>query len=263
MAKGFARPSGASASVSVVVYVLITAFILFTYFRALIQLFPYRERIMGGYDIVLAPRFSSSALMAAMVAVFLAVIFYREIFGLVNRIPAALRGLVLPIPFYLLATGDRTLSAVLAVLAAVLWVAYRPVSRGLVSLLAWAPRPVLEPMARFWSGLLYTALVTRAIVPVALAVAVLVGYHYLDQAVERLFAPVWDWHRSLPSTTWLGLFAGRLIVGSTAPFILSMHFAWFNWGYDLATPVYSVIAGALGYFLLRMPRGTDRRAQAS
>lgn len=263
MARGVTKPSGALASTSVIVYLLITAFILFTYFRALIQLFPYRERIMGGYDIVLAPRFSTSVLVAATIAIFLALLFYRQVIGLVNRVPAGLRGLVLPIPFYLLATGDRTTSAVLAALAAVLWVAFRPVSHTMTSLTSGVPRPLLVPLARFWSAALYTALVTRAVVPVLLAIAVLLVYHYLDSAVERLFTPVWDWHRSLPTSTWLGLFACRLMVGSTAPFVLSMHFAWFNWRYDIATPLYSVIAGALGYFMLRMPRGTDQKARTT
>ncbi len=250
------RQSGGLGSLSVGIYLLLMAFILFNYLRALLQLFPFRERILGGYGILMAPRFSATGLLVACVAILVVVLFYRRILGLVNHIPIGIRGLVLPVPFYFLATRDLILTAILVILGATLWVLYRPLGALAYGVLKPIPRSLLEPLARFWAGILYTALITRAILPVAIAIAVLVGYHFLDRAVEWLFAPVWNWHRSLPNSTWMGLFVGRLVVGATAPFLLSMYFAWFNWGYDTATPVFAVLVGLIGYFVLRMPRGT-------
>ncbi len=260
------RGTGSSGVLGVVAYLGLTALLLFLYFRAVIELLPVRDRIMMGYEAVMAPRLSTLELLGIGVLVLLVLAFYRQILALLNYIPAGVRGLILPAPVYLVVTRDVVTSGVLVGLAAVIWLLYRPLGAALSGALRSVPAPVLEPLARFWAAVLYTALVTKAVLPVLLALAVMLGYHYLDKSVERAFAPVWAWHRALPSKQWFGLFAGRLVLGGTAPFILTQYLAWSGtrlgsaFGASMfadgrAAPMFGLIAGLVGYFLMRMPKG--------
>lgn len=236
-------------------YLALMALILFFYFRGLLQLLPFWERILGGTQLLSIPKLSPVGLLLTLVIVLLCLAYYKQVMVLVNRIPAGVRGLILPLPCYLLLSGDVRVVAGVAVLAALVWVLYRPLASFLPRALQAVPAGVLLPLGRFWPAVLYTALFTKSILPTILGLLIMFGYHYLDAAVERLFLPVWDWYRGLSTKSWMGLFASRLAVGVTVPFVLSYHFAWFNWGYDRMTPLYGVVISLIAYFVMRMPRG--------
>ncbi len=236
-------------------YLGLMALILFFYFRGLLQLLPFRERIMGGTQLLSVPKLSPVGLFLTLAIILLCLVYYKQVLVLVSRIPAGVRGLILPLPCYVLLSGDVMVGAGVAVLAAVVWLLYRPLGSLLLRSLRTVPAGVLLPLGRFWPAVLYTALFTKSILPTILGMLIMFGYHYLDSAVERLFLPVWDWYRGLPTKSWLGIFASRLVVGVTVPFVLSYHFAWFNWGYDRMTPLYGVVISLIAYFVMRMPRG--------
>jgi|GEM_PF-4347962 len=179
-------------------YLGLMALILFFYFRGLLQLLPFRERIMGGTQLLSVPKLSPVGLFLTLAIILLCLVYYKQVLVLVSRIPAGVRGLILPLPCYVLLSGDVMVGAGVAVLAAVVWLLYRPLGSLLLRSLRTVPAGVLLPLGRFWPAVLYTALFTKSILPTILGMLIMFGYHYLDSAVERLFLPVWDWYRGLP-----------------------------------------------------------------
>ncbi|MDP2661972.1 MAG: hypothetical protein Q8R28_14700 [Dehalococcoidia bacterium] len=256
------RPSrGIWSPVSVAIYLIVIAAILFYYFQAIFKLLPFRERIMGGMQ-QLMPALSPLAVAAVVVALVLGVIFYKQVLKVIGRVPAGIRGIMTTIPVYLLMGKDQQLVVILVVLAAVGWLLYKPLSNLLGPQVARLPAIVGVPLARFWSAILLTALVTRSVLPTLIAALVLVLYHYADMIMEWIFRPVWVWHRRLPTSRFAGQYAGRLVIAGSAPILLSYSFAWFNPLYDQRTALYGVLVAAMGYFIGRVPTPKDLSAES-
>ena len=230
---------------AVVAYLAVIAAILFYYFQAIFKLFPFRERILGGMQ-QLMPQLSLLTVFAIVVVLLLGVVFYKYVLKAVGLIPLGLRGMVTTIPIYLILGKDRQLVIALAVLTAVGWLLYKPLSNLLSPQVAKLPPVVGVPLARFWSAILMSALVTGAVIPTLTATLILLVYHYADMIMEWLFRPVWGWHRRLSTSRFAGQYAGRLLVAGTAPILLSYSFAWFNTTYDQRTALYGLLVAAMG-----------------
>ncbi len=256
------RPSrGIWSPVSVAIYLIILAAILFYYFQALFKLLPFRERIMGGMQ-ELMPALSPLVVAGVAVVLFLGIVFYKQVLKVISLVPAGIRGIITTIPVYLIMGKDRQLVVILVVLAGVGWLLYKPLSNLLGPQVARLPAIVGVPLARFWSAILLTALVTRSVIPTVTAALVLVLYHYADMIMEWVFRPVWVWHRRLPTSRFAGQYAGRLAIAASAPILLSYFFAWFNPLYDQRAAMYGVLVAAMGYFVGRVPTPKDISAES-
>ncbi|MDO8689845.1 MAG: hypothetical protein Q7R39_07515 [Dehalococcoidia bacterium] len=256
------RPSsGIWSPVSVAVYLFIIAAILFYYFQAIFKLLPFQERIMGGVQ-ALMPQLSPLTVAAVVVVLLLGIIFYKQVLKVIVLVPAGIRGIITTIPVYLIMGKDRQLVVILVVLAGVGWLLYKPLGNLLSPQVARLPAIVGVPLARFWSAILLTALVTRSVIPTLTAALVLVIYHYADMIMEWIFRPVWVWHRRLPTSRFAGQYAGRLVVAATAPILLSYSFAWFNPLYDQRTALYGILVASMGYFIGRVPTPRDLSSES-
>lgn len=251
------RPGFGNAIVPVIVYLAVLGTILALYVRGWHWLYSnrYIGRIAGGIVYVTLPGYNLYPRLVLILAVVIILLILRsQVRQVLARMPAGLRPLLVPLPFYLAYTLDwQTASGILGV-AALIWLLYRPVSVLMSMLLRRLPPVIRAPLTRSWAVVVYAALITRSPANVALAVVIAFVVHHLDEWVETYFQVVWDFLRTLPGSLKRALFCIRLGVASSAPFVFAFSWGLFNPLIDGFPTFFIVVIAGMTYILMRDAR---------
>ena len=141
------------------------------------------------------------------IALLLGLIIFRK--RVVVLIPVKLQTLILPLPFYLLFTGELRWTLGLAAVGLILWIFHKH--------LAW----LLNQLSPMLFPLVYVYLLTRSILQ-TIGFAMLLGIFMLFNGWMRaFFEPVWRLQSRLPQKLLLILCAIRFLVALSIPFVFS------------------------------------------